>query len=126
MLPDPIAVTLLVTGALEALEIPYLIGGSLASALQGVVRATMDAGVVADLGDEHAEPLAQSLPGSFYVDAEAIRDAVAHKGSFNAIHLATMFKVDVFVSENRPFDQSRFARRVLQRCISVLPPSLAP
>jgi hypothetical protein len=34
---------LLVTDALETLGVPYVIGGSLASAVHGVVRATMDA-----------------------------------------------------------------------------------
>ena len=49
MLSDPIRVTLLVTQALEQLRVPYLVGGSLASAVHGVVRATMDADIVADL-----------------------------------------------------------------------------
>lgn len=31
MLPEPISITLQVTGALEALGVPYFIGGSLAS-----------------------------------------------------------------------------------------------
>jgi hypothetical protein len=42
MLAEPVAVTLLVTHALETLGVPYLIGGSLASALHGVVRTTLE------------------------------------------------------------------------------------
>jgi len=30
------------------------------------------------------------------------------------IHLESMFKVDVFVRQERPFDQAQFERRVLQ------------
>ncbi len=56
MLDEPIAVTMLVIDALEALGVPYLIGGSLASAVHGVLRATMDADLVADLRLSHAEP----------------------------------------------------------------------
>ena len=60
-MPDePIAVTLLVIDALDALGVPYLIGGSLASAVHGVLRATMDTDLVADLRLEHAEPLARA------------------------------------------------------------------
>jgi hypothetical protein len=114
MPPEPIAVTLLVTDTLEALGVPYLIGGSLASAVHGVLRATLDADLIADLRFEHAEPLAHALKGAFYVDVEAIRDAIRHQNSFNVIHLETMFKVDVFVSQRRSFDQSRFARRIVQ------------
>ena len=34
--------------------------------------------------------------------------------SFNAIHLDTMFKVDVFIPKNRAFDRSQLARGVAQ------------
>ncbi len=114
MLAEPVAVTLLVIEALDALGAPYLIGGSLASAVHGVARATVDADLVADLRLEHAEQLAQALSGAFYVDAESIRDAIRHRSSFNVIHLETMFKVDVFVRKQRPFDQAQFERRVAQ------------
>jgi hypothetical protein len=107
-------VTLLVIEALDALGAPYLIGGSLASAVHGVARATVDTDLVADLRLEHAEQLAQALSGAFYVDAESIRDAIRHRSSFNVIHLETMFKVDVFVRKQRPFDQAQFERRVAQ------------
>jgi len=111
MLSEPIAVTLLVTDALETLGVPYVIGGSLASAVHGVVRATMDADLVADLRPEHAEPLALALGDAFYVDVEAIGDAIHRRSSFNVIHLETMFKVDIFVPKQRPFEQAQFERR---------------
>ena len=114
MLSEPVAVTLLVIEALDTLGAPYLIGGSLASAVHGVARATVDTDLVADLRLEHAEQLAQALSGAFYVDAESIRDAIRHRSSFNVIHLETMFKVDVFVRKQRPFDQAQFERRVAQ------------
>ncbi|MBC8263411.1 MAG: hypothetical protein H8E47_04725 [Anaerolineales bacterium] len=114
MLSEPVAVTLLVIEALEELAVPYLIGGSLASAVHGVARSTADTDLVADLRLEHAEQLAQALSDAFYVDAESIRDAIRHRSSFNVIHLETMFKVDVFVRKQRPFDQAQFERRAAQ------------
>jgi hypothetical protein len=111
LIPEPIAVTLLVIEALDDLGVPYLIGGSLASAVYGVPRATMDADLVADLRMEHAEPLARALGNAFYVDAGSIRDAIGHYGSFNVIHFETMFKVDIFVPKRRPFDAEQLARR---------------
>ena len=114
-MPDePIAVTLLVIDALDALGVPYLIGGSLASAVHGVLRATMDTDLVADLRLEHAEPLARALGGAFYVGVESIREAVLHESSFNVIHLETMFKVDVFIVKKRPFHRSQMKRRIAQ------------
>ncbi len=110
---DPLAITALVTRALESLEILYAIGGSVASSLHGEPRFTRDADILADLQAHHAVPLARALALDFYVDAEVIRDAVRRRGSFNLIHLATAFKVDIFVSKDRPFDRIRLARREL-------------
>ena len=114
MLTEPVQATLLVVEALEALAVPYLIGGSLASAVHGVVRATMDTDLVADLRLEHAEPLAQALGDAFYVDVESIRDAIRRRSSFNVIHMNTMFKVDIFIPKQRPFDQVQLQRRTEQ------------
>jgi len=113
VLAEPIAVTLIVTDALDALGVTYAIGGSLASAVHGVVRATMDADLVADLRMEHVEPLIEALGDAFYADAEMMRDAIRRCASFNVIHLETMFKVDVFVAKPRAFDRSQLARRQL-------------
>jgi hypothetical protein len=113
MLTEPLAVTMAVVEVLENLGVPYAIGGSLASALHGVMRATMDADLVADLRLEHAAPLAQALGDAFYADADMMRDAIRRHGSFNVIHLDTMFKVDVFVAKPRAFDRSQLARRQL-------------
>ena len=113
MLAEPIEVTMLVIDALEGLGVRYAIVGSLASAVHGVVRATMDADMVADLHMEDVEPLAETLGEAFYADQEMMRDAVRHHASFNLIHLETMFKVDLFVAKSRPFDQSQLSRRQL-------------
>lgn len=113
-LSESIAVTLHVAEVLEALGVPYAIGGSLSSAVHGVMRATMDADIVADLRLEHAEPLARALSDAFYADPRMIRDAIRRHSSFNVIHQATMFKVDIFVAKPRPFDRAQLARRQLQ------------
>ena len=111
MLTEQIAVTLLVTDALETLDVPYAIGGSFASATHGVMRATMDADLVARLRPEHAEPLAQALGEAFYADVEAMRGAIRRRASFNVIHMETTFKVDIFAAKARPFDRAQLYRR---------------
>ena len=113
MLPEQIAVTMLVADALEALGVPYAIGGSFASALHGVMRATMDADLVADLRQEDLAPFVQALGGLFYANAEMMREAIGQHRSFNLIHLDSMFKVDVFVARPRDFDRAQLARRQL-------------
>ena len=114
MIPEPIAITLRVIESFDELKVPYLIGGSLASALQGEPRSTIDADIVADMRLEDAAPFAHALAGEFYLDEESIREAVQTQRSFNAIHLATGFKVDIFVRKKRRFDDAQFARRTRQ------------
>lgn len=111
MLPEPIAVTLQVIDALEQVGATYVIGGSLASTIHGVVRTTLDTDIVADLTWEQAQPFADLLAGAFYLDIDTIRHAIRQRNSFNLIHLATMFKVDIFVSKGRPFDRQQLERR---------------
>lgn len=111
MLPEPIAVTLQVVDALEQVGATYVIGGSLASTIHGVVRTTLDTDIVAELSLQQAQPFADLLAGAFYLDINTIRNAIQQRNSFNVIHLATMFKIDVFVSKGRPFDRQQLDRR---------------
>lgn len=111
MLPEPIAVALHVIDALEHVGARYAIGGSLASAIHGVVRTTLDADILADLRLEQAESFVELLGASFYLDLDTVRAAIRQRSSFNAIHLATMFKVDIFIPKLRPFDASQLDRR---------------
>lgn len=114
MLPESVIIVMLVVDVFERLGIPYLIGGSMASALYGVARSTLDADVVAEIRQEQVEAMINALGDVFYIDDEMIRDAIHYRSSFNLIHLKTMFKVDVFIRKDRPFDQAQFERRVEQ------------
>ena len=110
MLPEPIAVTIKVTGVLEKLGIPYLIGGSLASTLYGMVRTTQDSDIVAEMRSEHIQPFIASLQNEFYMDEEMIAESIQRNSSFNILHRETMFKVDIFIPRQRPFHRSQLAR----------------
>ena len=76
-----------VVDTLEALDVTYCIGGSVASSFAGVARATLDVDLVADLRSGHAEPLADALTSDYYVDVDMIREAIGRRGTFNVIHL---------------------------------------
>lgn len=99
-----------VSKAFEALGIGYYVGGSVASSAHGVPRASLDVDVLAELRLEHVAPFCSRLEDAYYLDADRIRDAVSRQRSFNLIHLATMFKVDVFVSTGRAFDREAISR----------------
>lgn len=107
---DPIQVTVTVTTVLEKLGVSYLIGGSLASTLHGMVRTTQDSDILADLKKEHVRPFIHELQADFYIDDEMVTNAVARRSSFNIIHRESMFKIDVFMSRQRSFEKMQFAR----------------
>jgi hypothetical protein len=107
---EPIEVTLVVTGVFERLGVPYLIGGSLASSLYGMVRTTQDSDIIAEMRPEHIPPFVSALEADFYIDQEMIAESIPRNSSFNIIHRETMFKVDVFIPRPRPFLQSQLAR----------------
>ena len=109
-LPDPLRVALAITGILERLGVRYVTAGSLASSVHGEPRSTDDVDLVADLRAAHATPLVTALRGEWYVSEETVRDAIARGASFNAIHLASGVKVDVFVVGEDAFDAHRVAR----------------
>ena len=107
---DLIAALRPVTEALEALGVRGYLGGSIASSAHGIARASLDADLIAELELEHVDPFASHLESSYYVPIDHMRAAVAERRSFNLIHLATMFKVDVFVSKGRPYDRQAAGR----------------
>jgi len=111
MAPDPLSVLRLLAGALDDLEIPYLIGGSIASAAFGEFRATQDIDFAVFMVESHAASLVRVLGSDFYADVEAIRDSIRGRSSFNVIHLPTMYKADVFVLSDDDIYREEMARR---------------
>ncbi|MFA5835412.1 MAG: hypothetical protein WC837_00515 [Bellilinea sp.] len=114
MLTEPIRVILKVVKVFEHLGINYLIGGSLASAVYGTIRATLDVDIVADINPYQVPKFVSLLQSEFYIDGDMILDAIKHVSSFNLIHLESMFKVDVFILKQRPFDLNQMQRRIAQ------------
>jgi hypothetical protein len=112
---DPLFAAAAVANALEKLGVRYAVGGSIASSLYGVPRATQDADIVASLTAAHAPRLAAALEAEFYVDVEMIREAVRRQGTFNVVHLETMFKVDVFVAKGDSWSEEELSRARRER-----------
>jgi hypothetical protein len=108
---DPIRVALIVAAALEACHVRYLVGGSLASAVSGEPRSTLDVDLVVEITERHVEPLAAALGDRFHVDSEALRRAVRERSSANVIHHATSTKVDLFMIGGSPLGREQMDRR---------------
>ncbi|HKC64407.1 MAG TPA: hypothetical protein VKB86_12265 [Pyrinomonadaceae bacterium] len=103
---------------LDELNIPYLVGGSIASSLQGFPRLTNDADIVADIQLDQVPKIFAALKDQFYADEQAMRVAVLERRSFNVIHFDSVFKIDVYIPDK--FGQQQLKRR---RTETLLPDS---
>lgn len=101
-----------VVEVLERLGVIYHIGGSVASSAHGSPRATNDVDVVVDLRPEHVPALCAALADAYYVSAELLRHAIAQRSCANLIHLASGYKVDLFVSRGGEYDRCALSRGV--------------
>jgi hypothetical protein len=103
-----------VVSTLQKLGIRHYVGGSVASSFHGATRSTMDVDLVCELTEDDISQLIEMIGADFYVSETAAREAVRRKGCFNLIYLPTSFKVDVFVSQGRPFDLESMERAKMQ------------
>lgn len=114
----------LVADAFEALNIMYCVGGSFASSAYGEPRATRDADILVALPAHHVPALVAQLEAAFFVQPDALYDAITlaptlrddplHRATVNLVHRASFFRIDLFVASGRPFEQAQFARRIAQ------------
>ncbi|MFH0926025.1 MAG: hypothetical protein V1872_10430 [bacterium] len=111
MLAEPLKITLLVIDVFIKLNVPYFIGGSLASSMHGIPRSTMDADIIADLHAKDANPFVSLLEQDFYINVDMVKRAIRDRDSFNIIYLTTMFKIDIFILKSDIFSKTEFQRR---------------
>lgn len=110
-LGEPLQITRRIAETFEELGILYLVGGSLASSLHGIPRATQDIDLVADIKPNQVNIFVEVLKTEFYIDADMIQEAIKTQRSFNIIHLPTMFKVDIFILKPDNISQQEMLRR---------------
>jgi hypothetical protein len=103
---------------LESLQIPYVIGGSMASSSQGAPRSTNDADVMVANFSGREQQFAAAFGEGYYISLPAVVEANRRHRSFNVIHTATGFKLDIFIEKPRSFDKQVFGRAELRRLSS--------
>jgi hypothetical protein len=110
-LPHLLAALEPVVNVLERLDVVYQLGGSVASSIHGVARATMDVDLVANLQPEHVPSFVKELRHDYYVEEQMIREALRERSCFNLVHQPTVLKIDIFVPKDRPYDAAALQRR---------------
>jgi len=111
VIAEPVQITQQIVEVFNCLNIFYFVGGSLASSLYGVPRATQDVDIIADIKRESIPLLINAFQQEFYIDVDMILDAIRYRTSFNIIHLKTMFKADIFILKPDVLSQEEMKRR---------------
>ena len=93
---DAIAGVVPVLDAFAYLGVRAIIGGSLASSLHGIQRATMDADPAVALMPSQIRPFLDKIGDDYYTEEDVIRIALQNRTSCNVIHTPTVSKVDLF------------------------------
>ena len=107
---ESLLVTLRIAEVLDDLEVRWFLGGSLASSIHGIPRATLDADIVADLQAPLVSAFLRALGKDWYMEEQSVRDAIRNRSCFNLIHLGSAMKVDIFVPKLRRFEGGQFSR----------------
>jgi hypothetical protein len=108
---EQLTVLKLVTARLNHADIAYMISGSIAMNYYAQPRLTRDIDIVVALRLEDAERVTDLFAADFYIDADAVRAAIAQPGMFNIIHYEHVMKVDFIVRKETPYRHEEFTRR---------------
>ena len=109
-----------IANALEAEDIPAMLTGSVAAALHGATRATMDIDIVIQPTAEALERfVGRVVDLGYYASLDAAREAFTTHGLFNIIDAESGWKADLIIRKARPFSETEFARRRVSEFLGV-------
>lgn len=112
MTKGPLDLVRQVAHILDDLDIPYALGGSMASSFFGEPRSTVDVDFAILLASNRGTELLERASAEFYVPTDAARIAIQTHSSFNMVDVSSALKVDVFVLGDGQLDQMQIERRL--------------
>ncbi|NGX58874.1 MAG: hypothetical protein KR126chlam3_00015 [Chlamydiae bacterium] len=96
---------------LEQANIPYMLTGSFAANFYVVPRMTRDIDIVIEIHKPDIEKLFLIFQKDFYIEKDAIHEAIEHQGMFNIIHNESVLKIDFIVRKEASYRHTEFQRR---------------
>ena len=98
--------------ALIALDVPFMVSGSLASNFYGVPRSTQDADLVVEFARLPLAAFAAQLGEPFRPDTQLAFETVTGSRRLIVRAVDSPFEVELFDLTDDPHDRERFARRL--------------
>lgn len=101
----------LVVAALARCGLPHMVVGSFARNFHAFARSTQDADIVLAVDAAGLSRFETELGSEFSLDPQATFETNTGTFRHTLKHVATEFKIELFLLSNDPFDQERFRRR---------------
>jgi hypothetical protein len=123
-LAGPLQIAVRVGEALDKLGVRWVVVGALAASLYGIPRATHDVDLYVELSIDQVDALLADLSVGFFADKKQVVSGIQNRSWFSVVHIATMTKVDVFLSRDEPLAKAQLDRRVnfrVYRSVAILP-----
>jgi hypothetical protein len=108
---DELAVLRDVSERLTSAGIQFMVTGSVAMNYYAEPRMTRDIDLVIALEEPDADKIVHLFEGDYYVDRQAVGQAIGRRSLFNLIHNESIIKVDCIILKRQPYRQEEFARR---------------
>jgi hypothetical protein len=97
--------------AFEQAGVSYMLVGSYSSNYYGRPRSTKDADFVVQISNEQLGRVAAAIGPDFRVDHQMSFESVTMTMRWIIDHPSSVFKIELFLLSDDPFDQTRFKRR---------------
>ena len=97
---------------LNALGLPYMLTGSMASNFWGIPRTTHDLDFVLDFSEDSAAAIVAAFNDEYALEEASVRGALRKPHMFNAIDRRSTLKVDFWTLRQQPFENEMFSRRL--------------
>ncbi len=110
-MPEEIDILKLVCHRLDVANVPYMLTGSLAANFYAAPRMTRDIDIVIEIHEPDVSKFFRIFHADFYIDKEAIEDAIKHENMFNIIHNDSVFKIDFVIRKDSPYRNTEFQRK---------------
>jgi len=101
----------IVVKRLDSAGVPYMITGSIAANFYTTPRMTRDIDIVIEVTENNADMLFSLFSDDFYIDKDAVRNAIRNKQIFNIIHNEGIVKVDFIIRKDTNYRKLEFERR---------------
>jgi hypothetical protein len=96
---------------LEEVPVSYMLTGSFAANFYAVPRMTRDIDIVVEILNSDRDKVFNAFDREFYVDKNAMSQALEHEGMFNIIHQQSVVKVDLIVRKDSEYRHIEFQRK---------------